>query len=370
MEVVGQLAGGIAHDFNNMLTGIMAAAEIIKMRLPSEDKNHKMVDTIINATARSTDLTRELLTFSRKGTPNLCPVRINDTITSVINLLEHTIDKNIQQSTCLDDSNPVVMGDQAQLQNALLNLGVNARDAMPQGGTLIYATTEKMIDEVSCRSMGISLDSGRYLEIAVSDTGVGMTKEVIEHIFEPFFTTKSVGKGTGLGLAAVYGTIKSHGGELTVQSQPGLGSIFKIFLPLVSDESSKQTLNNEVVFGSGGILLVDDEEMLRSVGRDLLEGLGYTVYLAENGVHALEMFSAHRSDISLVILDMIMPKMGGSETFLLLREQDPELNVLFCSGFSNEETGVELAGLGGSGFIRKPYNRYELSRSVAEILSQ
>jgi PAS domain S-box-containing protein len=370
LEVVGQLAGGIAHDFNNMLTGIMAAAELLKMRLPDDVKNHKMVDIIIDATARSADLTRELLTFSRKGTAALSPIRINDTITSVMSLLEHTIDKRIQHSMKLDSGNPVVMGDQSQLQNALLNLGVNARDAMPQGGTLTFATTEKMLDELSCRSMGITLEPGCYLEIAVSDTGLGMTKEVLEHIFEPFFTTKGVGKGTGLGLAAVYGTVKGHGGELAVQSQPGVGSIFKIFLPLLSDEPNERIHKDEAVFGNGGILLVDDEEMLRSVGSDLLEGLGYTVFLAEDGVHALEVFIAHRSEISLVILDMIMPKMGGAEAFLVLREQAPELKVLFCSGFSREGIYDELVGLGGSGFIQKPYNLIELSRTVAKAFEQ
>jgi CheY-like chemotaxis protein len=204
----------------------------------------------------------------------------------------------------------------------------------------------------------------------VSDTGVGMTKAVMEHIFEPFFTTKGVGKGTGLGLAAVYGAVNNHGGEIIVQSQPGLGSTFKIFLPLVAGEPNKQTLKDEAVSGSGGILLVDDEEMLRSVGRELLEDLGYTVYLAENGEHALEVFAAHRSNISLVILDMIMPKMGGGEAFQQLREQAPELKVLFCSGFSREGTGFELMGMRANGFIQKPYSRSELSREVAGALGQ
>jgi PAS domain S-box-containing protein len=369
MDVVGQLAGGIAHDFNNMLTGIMAAAELLKIRLPSDEKNHKMVDTIIEASTRSADLTRELLTFSRKGTEDSSPVRIHDIIGSAMSILERTIDKQIQQASRLEDGNPVVMGDQTQLQNALLNLGLNARDAMPQGGTLNFATASRILDEASFRAMGISLEPGRYLEIAVSDTGVGMTKEVIEHIFEPFFTTKEVGKGTGLGLAAVYGTVKNHNGEISVESRPGIGSVFKIFLPLVAGEADKQSPKGEIVSGSGGILLVDDEDMVRSVGCDLLEGLGYTVYPAENGEHALEVFAAHRSNISLVILDMIMPKMGGSAAFQRLREQAPELKILFCSGFSREGTGNELMELGASGFIQKPYSRSELSRAVAEVLA-
>jgi len=369
MDVVGQLAGGIAHDFNNMLAGIMAAAELLKLRMPGDDKNHKLVDTIIEATTRSADLTRELLTFSRKETAASKPVRIHDIVASVMSLLERTIDKQIQHFARLGNGNPVVMGDQTQLQNALLNLGVNARDAMPQGGTLTYATAEKVLDEYACRSTGISLAPGRYVEITVTDTGVGMTQPVMEHIFEPFFTTKGVGKGTGLGLAAVYGAVKNHGGEISVRSQQGQGSVFTILLPLIADESSKQVLKDEAVYGSGGILLVDDEKMLRTVGCDLLEDLGYTVYLAEDGEQALEVFAAHRKEISLVMLDMIMPKMGGMETFLRLRDQSPGIKVLFCSGFSREGTGCELVGLGGNGFIQKPYNRSELSRVVADVLA-
>jgi len=368
MEVVGQLAGGVAHDFNNMLAGIMAAAELLKLRLADDEKDQKLLGTIISATTRSADLTRELLTFSRKGTATLSPVHINETIAAAMGLLERTIDKQIQLVSRLEPVDPVVMGDQTQLQNALLNLGVNARDAMPHGGTLRYATTVRDLDEAACRSVGVSLTAGRYLEIAVSDTGSGMTKAVMEHIFEPFFTTKGVGKGTGLGLAAVYGAIKNHRGEICVNSLPGQGSVFKIYLPLVADDSNKQTIRDEVITGSGGILLVDDEEMLRSLGRELLEELGYTVYLAENGEHALEAFAAHRHEISLVILDMIMPKMGGKEAFVHLREQAQGLKVLFCSGFSCEGTGDELVKLGASGFIQKPYNLSELSRAVASAL--
>jgi PAS domain S-box-containing protein len=366
MDVVGQLAGGIAHDFNNMLSGIMSAAELLKLRLPGDEKNHKMVDTIIDATSRSADLTRELLTFSRKGTAVLSPVRIHETIDAVMSLLERTIDKQIRLSTRFEIGHPVVMGDKAQLQNALLNLGVNARDAMPHGGTLTYTTAEKHLDDAACRSMGITLSSGHYLEIAVTDTGIGMTKAVMEHIFEPFFTTKGVGKGTGLGLAAVFGTVRSLHGDLCVQSEPGVGSVFKIYLPLIEEDLNFQSRTEEAVCGNGGILLVDDEEIIRDVGCVLLQELGYTVYLAENGEHALDVFARHQNEIALVMLDMIMPKMGGKESFLRLRKLAPDLKVLFCSGFHREGTEDELHQLGACGFIQKPYNRSSLSRAVAK----
>ena len=368
LDIVGQLAGGIAHDFNNMLAVIMASAEILKLCLPSDEKNHKMINAIIEAANRSADLTSELLTFSRKGTTVVSPVRINDTIIAVISLLERTIDKQIQLKTLLDGDNPVVMGDQTQLQSALLNLGINARDAMPQGGVLTYSTAGKSLDEAECRSMGISLSPGYYLEIMVSDSGAGMTKAVMERIFEPFFTTKAVGKGTGLGLAAVYGTVRSHLGEMHVHSEPGVGSVFKIFLPMAEGEIDIPLGSSEVPGGNGGILLVDDEEILREVGRELLENLGYRVFLAENGVHAIEVFVANQGDISLVVLDMIMPKMGGMETLLKLREQAPEVKVLLCSGFSHEGTGDELIGLGATGFIQKPYSLSLFSRAVADAI--
>lgn len=370
MDVVGQLAGGIAHDFNNMLAGIMAAAELLKVRLPDDEKNNKLLNTIIGATIRSADLTRELLSFSRKTPAVSSPVCIHDTIAAAMSLLERTIDRNIQLSSQLAEGSPVVMGDHTQLQSALLNLGVNARDAMPHGGRLTYATARKTLDDASCRALGLALDPGHYLEISVSDTGVGMAPEVREHIFEPFFTTKGVGKGTGLGLAAVYGTVLCHHGGISVQSEPGVGSIFRMYLPLAEEDTLLEVCDSEAVLGKGGILLVDDEEILRDVGRDLLEELGYTVFLAEDGVRAMEVFFAHRNEISLVILDMIMPNMGGKETFLQLRELDPDINVLFCSGFNSEGTGDELLRLGARGFVQKPYNRYVLSRAVAEAMER
>jgi len=260
------------------------------------------------------------------------------------------------------------MGDQTQLQNALLNLGINARDAMPKGGALIFTTAVKMMDEIACRTMMLSLAPGRYVEISVSDSGVGMAQEVMEHIFEPFFTTKAIGKGTGLGLAAVYGTVQSHNGALSVQSEPGVGSKFRLYLPVIEDETGEIARSAEVVAGSGGILLVDDEKLLRDIGSELLEGLGYTVYPAINGEDALAVYAAHRDEISLVILDIIMPKMGGKDAFLQLRELTPALKVLFCSGFSSEGTNEELVRLGACGFIHKPYSRSELSRAVAEAM--
>lgn len=369
MDVIGQLAGGVAHDFNNMLAGIIGSAELLKYRMAEDDSNLKMVTTILNAASRSADLTRDLLAFSRKAVKELKPVAVNETINAVIGLLERTIDKRISLVTDLDAPDPVVLGDASLLQNSLLNLGVNSRDAMPDGGTLTFATAVVTLDASDCHSHQILLKPGKYLKISVSDTGVGIPREIVGRIFEPFFTTKSLGKGTGLGLAAVYGTVRDHNGSINVYSEPGRGTVFNVYLPLCEAASNTNAKDNIVVKGSGTILLVDDEEILRFLGSDLLEELGYTVYLAEDGEEALDMYAKHHDDIDLVILDVIMPKLDGRETYLKLKELDPTLKVLFCSGFQQEGTSCELQKLGAEGFIQKPYNMVELSGMVAKVLA-
>ena len=369
MDVIGQLAGGIAHDFNNMLAGIMASAELLKHRMSEDDKNMKMVNIILNAANRSADLTRDLLTFSRKGVKEIIPVAVNETISAVIGLLERTIDKDIRLETLLTADNPIVKGDPALLQNALLNLGINARDAMPEGGTLSYATTLVTLNAADCQGHQILLIPGDYLLISVSDTGVGIPREILGRIFEPFFTTKKQGKGTGLGLAAVYGTIRDHKGSINVYSEPGQGTSFNVYLPLCSTISGAVKQENNLIKGSGGILLVDDEEILRCAGRDLLEELGYTVYLAEDGARALELYSRNQDSIILVILDMVMPNMNGRETFLRLKVLNPDIRVLFCSGFHRDGTASELAQLGAKGLIQKPYNMFDLSNTLAKAIS-
>ncbi len=368
MDIVGQLAGGIAHDFNNMLTGIMASAELMKHRMSDDDRNMKMVNTILNAAARSAHLTRDLLTFSRKGVKESTLVAVNDTISAVIGLLERTIDKNIHLVTSLSADDPIVMGDQALLQNALLNLGVNARDAMPNGGTLTYDTSVTILDAVACRLSQIPCSPGTYLRIAVSDTGAGIPREIMARIFEPFFTTKEQGKGTGLGLAAVYGTVRDHKGGLTVISEPRQGTTFHLFLPLCPVTGNAAEPGDTIIRGKGGILLVDDEEILRHTGCDLLEELGYTVFVAEDGEDALRQYVQLRSSIDLVLLDMVMPKLNGKETFFRLREMNPEVRVLFCSGFNREGNANELAQLGAKGLIRKPYSMNDLGKAISDAI--
>ena len=368
MEVIGQLAGGVAHDFNNMLTAILGSAELLERCVMENPTATKLLANIKKAASRSADLTGQLLAFSRKGQKKDVRVCIETTIHEVISLLERTIDKNITLETRLIAKNTDVTGDPSLLQNALLNLGVNARDAMPEGGVITFTTANVELDSSYCESSAFNITPGSYIEIAVSDAGTGITKENIQHVFEPFFTTKEVGKGTGLGLAAVYGTITDHLGCINIYSEPGIGTVFKIYLPLSGGKKTVAPSADELIRGSGGILLVDDEEILRDVGKSLLEELGYRVYLAEDGEQALEVYAQDKKDISLVILDMLMPRMGGKETLVRLMDEFPDIRVLISSGFHQERTVDELVKLGARGFLQKPYIKQELGKAVAEAL--
>jgi PAS domain S-box-containing protein len=368
MDVIGQLAGGIAHDFNNMLTAILGSAELMERHLKDDPAAMKLLGNIQKAAGRSADLTGQLLAFSRKVEKNSVQTCINATVHEVVSLLERTVDKKITLKTRLVAKNACVIGDPALLQNALLNLGVNARDAMPEGGVVTFTTANVELDSRYCRSSAFTIAPGPYIEISVSDSGTGMTTEIIQHVFEPFFTTKEIGKGTGLGLAAVYGTVTDHQGCISVCSEPGIGTVFKLYLPLSCGENSADICSEELIHGSGGVLLVDDEEILREVGKALLEGLGYQVYLAEDGVQALELYAREKGSVSLVILDMLMPRMGGKETLLRLMEGYPDVRVLISSGFSQEGTVDELIKLGARGFLQKPYLCQELGKTVAAAL--
>jgi PAS domain S-box-containing protein len=368
MDLLGQLAGGVAHDFNNMLTAISGSAELLARHVSDNQNAVKLLGNILQATGRSAELTGQLLAFSRKGQKNAVSVCVHTTIQDVISLLERTIDKKIELKTDLNAIKTCVTGDPALLQNALLNLGVNARDAMPEGGILVFASANIELDSEFCESSGFGISAGPYIEISVSDTGVGMSKEIMQRIFEPFFTTKEIGKGTGLGLAAVYGTITDHQGCINISSELGHGTVFNIYLPLSDVKETECNSSEELIRGTGGVLLVDDEEILREVGQAILEELGYRVYLAEDGEQALEVFESEKENISLVILDMLMPKMGGKETLVQLKKKYPEIRVIISSGFHQEGTVAELVALGAKGFIQKPYLSQELCKTVAEAI--
>lgn len=369
MEVIGQLAGGVAHDFNNMLSAILGSTELLASHVNENQKALKYLVNIERAATRSAELTKQLLTFSRKGQKKTEAININGLIQEVISLLERTIDKRITIELSLIDKKTCIMGDHTLLQNALLNLGVNARDAMPDGGVIKFATTTVELTTECCGLNGFNILPGTYMEISVSDTGTGMTKDIVEHIFEPYFTTKEVGKGTGLGLAAVYGTVSAHHGSISVFSEPGFGTVFKLYFPLSDENICECNTADKLIHGSGGILLVDDEQVIQDIGKVFLEELGYNVYLAADGVEGLEVFSRERQNIKLVVLDMIMPNMNGRETLEKLKTLDPGCKILIASGFHLEGSDDELiTQLGADGFIQKPYRHIELSKIVAGLI--
>jgi len=373
MEAVGQLAGGIAHDFNNILTAIQGNAELLKMGLPPAGEQAEFVDEVIKAAKRAADLTRQLLAFARKGKWQVAPVDIHAIVTQTVGMLASMIDRRIEIRLELHASPSIVTGDPTQLQNALLNLGVNARDAMTDGGTLTYATRNVTLTEADCDEHSYELTPGNFLEICIADTGTGMDEQTQKRIFEPFFTTKEVGKGTGLGLAGVYGCVKSHNGSISVFSEPGLGTTIKILLPLGdtgAPATARPVASDEQVRGTGHVLVVDDEESVRDLVRTSLRNLGYTVSACDDGAAGLDYYREHHDGIDLVILDLIMPKMNGQDVFREMKRINPNVKVLVSSGFSHSQATRGMLDEGALALLNKPFRITELSQAVAENIQR
>ncbi len=367
MDAIGQLAGGVAHDFNNQLGAILGYAEMLGNEL-SEPLLQSYAIGIMKAARRSSDLTKQLLAFARKGKYVTAPVNIHAVIMDVVSLLARSIDKRIEIRESLEAEPHTTSGDPTQLQNAFLNIAINARDAMPSGGVLSFATHVVELEE---KAFNFEIPAGSYILVSVSDTGVGMDEETKQHLFEPFFTTKEVGKGTGLGLAAVYGTVKNHGGAVSVYSEPGHGTCFKIYLPLLSEvqEPPEQKPSEPPpAKASARILVVDDEELLRDMASLMLRKLGYEVIACKDGEEAIARYAESWHSIDLVILDMVMPKMGGRDTFIAMRKINKDLRSLLSSGYSIGEEAQEILNDGVLGFIQKPYSSSELAKKVAEAI--
>ena len=363
MEVVGQLAGGVAHDFNNILTAILGAAQILAERLPEESDDQEVAEELVSAALRATELTRQLLAFSRKGPMQMRPLHMHRLIEEAIRLLSRSIDKRIEIRRELGASPDTILGDPALLQSAILNLAVNGRDAMPAGGVLTFSTA------LVSASPGETGSGGELLAITVRDTGAGMEEAVRLRLFEPYFTTKPAGKGTGMGLASVYGCVRSHKGQIQVESAPGRGSSFRILLPLLRGVAAESPgPGEEVVRGHGRILVVDDEEIVRNALARMLESLGYTVEAFGDGEEALARFGTRHDDVDLVIVDLVMPRLGGAELFHRLRTIDPTARVMVASGFTQQEVTAGLMAAGALGFVHKPVRLEELGRQVHAAL--
>ncbi|MBD3321895.1 MAG: response regulator [Chitinivibrionales bacterium] len=370
LESIGQLAGGIAHDFNNMLGAISGSATLIRRKIANGDpKLEKHADTIIEASRRAADLTAKLLAFARKGNYEMVLINVHETIGEVIKLLEHTVDRKIRIIQHLEANPATVMGDRTQLQNALLNLAINARDAMPDGGELTFSTTIVNLKEEYIAATHHDVKPGMYLETCVRDSGIGMTAETQAKIFEPFFTTKEPGRGTGLGLASVYGTVRSHNGFIEVESESGKGTVFYIYLPLERKAQKQEPgRKSRIQKGRGRILLVDDEELIREVSRDMLRDMGYSVATCSDGVEAVTYFKEHSDEIDLLIIDMIMPRMGGADCVKEIRALAPDAKIIIATGYSLATDTQVVVQKGVSAFIQKPFEEEELSMIIRKVL--
>jgi signal transduction histidine kinase/CheY-like chemotaxis protein len=366
MEAIGTLAGGIAHDFNNLLMGIQGYASLMLMDPGLSQGQRDKLKNIEQSVHRGAELTKQLLGFARGGKYEVRPTNINTLIEESSQLLGRT-KKELSIFSRLDPDVWIVEVDQGQIERVMLNLYLNALHAMPAGGRLLLETCNVVLDNNSARKYGIA--PGRYVKISVADTGVGMDERIMERIFEPFFTTKEMGRGTGLGLASAYGIVKSHGGLIDVESKIGQGSTFNIYLP-----ASKKTVNNEtsssveILKGEETILLVDDEETVFDVAIEMLQFLGYTVFSARSGKQALSVLKENDAEIDLVILDMIMPEMGGGKTYDLIKQLRPEQKVLLASGYSISGEARQILNRGCNGFIQKPFDIKTLSIKIREIL--
>lgn len=370
MEAFGQLAGGIAHDFNNMLGVIIGAAQLLEQKLTDSNTDCKRhIDMLIDTVKRAADLTQQILAFARKGDFKMVPVEGREVIRTVVGLLRHTFDRRIRIVERLNASHSTIKGDFAQLQNVLLNLAINARDAMPEGGTLTFST-EEAGPGVSVVGHGPA-DFGSYLIVKVSDTGCGMDEKTKRRAFEPFFTTKDQGKGTGLGLASVYGTIKSHNGLIELESEPGKGTTFTLFLPLIAATAPKlKEERTPLEKGSGTIMVVDDEEDLRFIAGELIKSLGYNVVTCKDGVEAIDYYAVHHTAIDAVIVDIIMPRMGGYDCIIKLKQINPAARVLVSSGYGLPSDTQMIITKGIAGFIQKPFCIEELSQALSGVLKK
>ncbi|MCJ8499951.1 hybrid sensor histidine kinase/response regulator [Desulfatitalea alkaliphila] len=372
MEAIGILAGGISHDFNNLLQAIIGYTQLLIAETPSPDPRAGKLRAIENAARRASELTGQLLAFSRKAESHPLPTDLNQAVRQVKKLLERTIPKMIAIRLDLAEPIMTVNADAVQLEQVLLNIGLNARDAMPEGGCLTF-TTANIQPEHNFRRIHLDETIQDYVLLSISDTGHGMTPEVKQHMFEPFFTTKQKGHGTGLGMAMAYGLIKNHRGHINCESVPGQGTTFNIYLPAIKEPvpPPREEIEPAIARGRGEtVLVVDDELFLRDLTRDMLSLHGYDVLLAESGEAGLALFKAHKERIALVILDLIMPGMGGKQCLVEIMKIDPRTKVLIASGFAMDAPTGDTILSKAAGFIQKPYNMAKLLQTLNEVMGQ
>jgi nitrogen-specific signal transduction histidine kinase len=383
METVGNLAGGLAHDFNNVLGGIIGTISLFKYKI-AKNKEITLVDTekyfntIEEAANRASDMVQHLLSLTRKQELSFTPIDLNDIIQSIVRICGNTFDKSIEIETEYHKGKAMTKADPTQIEQSLLNLCINASHAMTimrkdgerYGGTLNISIKKVVVDKYF-RRLHEEAGDPDYWDISVSDTGVGMEQKLVTKIFDPFFTTKSEGTGTGLGLSMVYNIIKQHRGFIDVYAKEGIGATFHIYLPILKGELIEEEVQEpeEIPQGEGLVLVVDDEEVMRQTAKSILMECGYRVILAENGEQAVQLFKKHKKEIKAVLLDMVMPKMSGRQTYLELAEIKKKVKVLLVSGFKQDHRVDSILKLGVKGFMQKPYTLATLAKRMHRIIT-
>jgi nitrogen-specific signal transduction histidine kinase/ActR/RegA family two-component response regulator len=369
LEAIGALAGGVAHDFNNLLTVITGYTDLSLTRHQPDDQLRRNLEEVGKAAARAAQLTRQLLAFSRRQVLQPRVLDLNAVVVNMERMLGRLIGADIRLSTILDPGSGQVKADPGQLEQVIMNLAVNARDAMPEGGNLTIGTRNLVVSE-TIASQAFSLPPGSYVLLEISDTGSGMDEKTQSRVYEPFFTTKPVGKGTGLGLSTVYGIVKQSGGYIEIESEIGRGTLFRVYLPLApsGEVPEPEAVPAAVCRGCETILLVEDEEAVRAVTREILEGNGYVVLEAASGEEALHISEAYQGPIHLVLSDLVMPGMGGRAAVHELLLQRSDLRAVYASGYVQEAVFKQQVLEPGTLFLQKPYSPSELIVAVCDAL--
>lgn len=370
MEAIGQLAGGVAHDFNNVLAGIHGAAEVLAIKIGDNKELRRYSEIILQACERASHLTSQLLVMARDKDKDFHCFKLNGCVEETVCLLEHALNKKIRIEMALEAKEDGIRGDVDLVQNLLLNLGFNARDAMPDGGVLHISTRNCDLKKGDLTASWLKVKPGNYVELCVADTGCGIAKELQPKIFEPFFTTKDIGKGTGLGLPAVYGIAREHKAALTVDSEAGQGSMFKVYFPVEEYHAESVGKAPEAGRLKAKILVVDDEAMLRELLGEILQLAGAEVVCAENGKQAVEIYQSQKN-FDAVMLDVIMPEMSGTDVYYKLLDFNPDLKAVFMSGYTKDEVVTELVKRNPHlAFIDKPYKAAEVVKKMGLLLAK
>lgn len=373
MDALGQLAGGIAHDFNNFLGGIMGNAELLLKRLPEDEGVSEYAETILHITRQASRLTRQLLTFSRRDEPHFENIDLHHLIDSALSLLKHALDRKIEIHRDLAAEKFSILGDETMIQNAIVNLALNACDAMPAGGRIIIRTSNGTLNSGAGNTVLLKARPGPCVRLRVEDTGWGIQKELMENIFEPFFTTAEGESRSGIGLSVVFGIMEAHGGSIQVESEPGRGSAFTLCFPLLQKLETtitgrEEKKNSDSVAGEKKmVLLIDDDHQMRKVVSRMLRHLEYEVIEATDGVEGLREFERNRENVSAVLLDMIMPRMGGRETFQKMKMIDEEIPVIVITGYSHHGDLSPMRNEGIRAVLYKPFDLDTLSTALGKI---